>query len=167
MKTENKNAYIGIDNNNENNSDLVSEIEIHYKSKIKADQRQKISKSLDCQIIFKQVWDQNTIDYKECFYSMYLNRNNKILGILKISEGGISGTVADIRIIFQGALMLNACNLIICHNHPSGNVQPSESDIALSRKIRDAGNYLDIKLLDSLIISSEDQYYSMADEGQI
>ncbi len=83
---------------------------------------------------------------------------------MAVSKGGISGTVTDVRIILQAALKSNASGLIICHNHPSGNLNPSESDTKITQKIKEAGNVMDIQLLDHLIINDED-YYSFADNG--
>jgi DNA repair protein RadC len=81
-----------------------------------------------------------------------------------VSKRGISGSIADIRIIFQAAIKANASGLIICHCHPSGNLNPSESDIKLTQKIKEAGNLMDIQLLDHLILTSE-SYYSFSDNG--
>jgi len=106
------------------------------------------------------------IDYCESFCIMLLNRANKVLGIRKISDGGIVGTVVDIRLIFSTALKGLATSIICLHNHPSGNLDPSDADISITRKIKEAGNILDIKLLDHLIVTS-DSYYSMADHGQL
>jgi DNA repair protein RadC len=104
-------------------------------------------------------------DYRhEEFWIMVLSRNFKVLGIRKISEGGVSGTVADPKIIFKYALEEMASSLVLCHNHPSGNVQPSQSDIDLTLKLRDAGKSLDIGVLDHVIIGQK-SYYSFADEG--
>lgn len=96
-----------------------------------------------------------------------MTRSNKVLGIASDSKGGISGTITDVRIILQFAIKANARGIIICHNHPSGNVQPSESDIAITRKVKESGNVMDIQLLDDLIIIPEGRYYSMGDEGVI
>ena len=93
-----------------------------------------------------------------------MNRSNSVLGIMEISKGGISGTVADIRIIFQAAIKANACGIIISHSHPSGNLNPSESDTRLTQKVKDAGILIDVQLLDHLILTS-DSYYSFADNG--
>ena len=94
-----------------------------------------------------------------------MNRSNAVLGILSVSKGGISGTVTDIRLIFQGALKTNASGIIVCHNHPSGNLNLSESDKKITQKIREAGMLMDIQLLDHLIILPVEGYYSFADEG--
>jgi DNA repair protein RadC len=100
----------------------------------------------------------------EVFGVLYLNRANKVNHFEIISEGGITGTVADPRIILRKALESDAVNLILCHNHPSGSLRPSRADEMLTEKIREAASYLDIKVLDHIIVS-EDGYYSFADEG--
>ena len=107
------------------------------------------------------------IEFVEEFRLLLLNRSNAVLGIIEISKGGISGTVTDIRLIFQAAIKGNASGIICAHNHPSGNLSPSESDIKITQKIKEAGNLMDIQLLDHLIITSEDEYFSMADNGHI
>lgn len=104
-------------------------------------------------------------DYQhEVFAVMFLNRANKINHFQIISEGGITGTVADPRLILKRALEENAVSLILCHNHPSGSLRPSKADEDLTFKIREAAKYFDIKVIDHLIVS-EDGYYSFADEG--
>src|SRR5438128_11419076 len=95
---------------------------------------------------------------------MFLNRANNVLGMYDVSTGGISGTVADTRVIFVAALKANACGIIISHNHPSGNLKPSRQDEELTQKIKLAGQLLDIKLMDHAIVTA-DGYYSFADEG--
>ena len=100
----------------------------------------------------------------EQFKVLLLNRSNRVLGLVNVSSGGVSGTVADPKIIFVAALKANACALIICHNHPSGNVKPSRADEELTQKIKLAGSFLDIKLLDHLILS-EEAYFSFSDGG--
>ena len=99
-------------------------------------------------------------------YAVFLNRANHVLGYLLVSKGGISGTVVDVRIIMQAALRSNSSSIILCHNHPSGNTQPSREDIKVTEKVKDAAKLLDISLLDHLILTSE-KYLSMADEGLI
>jgi DNA repair protein RadC len=104
-------------------------------------------------------------DYKhEVFAVLFLNRSNKINHFQIISEGGITGTVADPRIILKKALEEDAVSIILCHNHPSGSLKPSKADEELTFKIKEAAKYFDIKVLDHLIVS-EDGYYSFADEG--
>jgi len=104
-------------------------------------------------------------DYKhEVFAVLFLNRSNKINHFQIISEGGITGTVADPRIILKRALEEDAVSLVLCHNHPSGSLKPSRADEELTLKIKEAAKYFDIKVLDHLIVS-DDGYYSFADEG--
>jgi DNA repair protein RadC len=104
-------------------------------------------------------------DYKhEVFAVLFLNRSNKINHFQIISEGGITGTVADPRIILKKALEEDAVSLILCHNHPSGSLKPSKADEDLTLKIKEAAKYFDIKVLDHLIVG-DDGYYSFADEG--
>lgn len=107
-----------------------------------------------------------TIDHKESFYCIMLNNSNHINGITKVSEGGITGTVVDIRILFQSAILSNSVAIIIAHNHPSGTLKPSQADRDLTNKIKKAGNFLDVKLLDHIIFTSH-SYFSFADEGQL
>ena len=102
----------------------------------------------------------------EVFAIAFLNRANKINHFEIISRGGLTGTVADPRIILKKALEAEATSLVLCHNHPSGNLQPSRADEELTKKIREAASYFDIKLVDHIIVS-EEGYYSFADEGMI
>jgi len=100
----------------------------------------------------------------EVFAVLFLNQANKINHFEIVSEGGITGTIADPRIILKKALEEDAVCIILCHNHPSGSLKPSRHDEELTRKIKEAAAYLDIKVLDHIIVS-EDGYYSFADEG--
>lgn len=109
---------------------------------------------------------QAQLQYKmhEVFAVVFLNRANKINHFEVISEGGITGTVADPRIILKKALQHEAVSIVLCHNHPSGNLKPSRQDQELTNKIKEASTFLDIKVLDHIIVSDEG-YYSFADEG--
>jgi len=111
---------------------------------------------------------QAQLQYKshEVFAVVFLNRSNKINHYEIISEGGITGTVADPRIILKKALEHEAVSIVLCHNHPSGNLKPSRQDQELTNKIKEAANYFDIKVLDHIIVSNEG-YYSFADEGML
>jgi DNA repair protein RadC len=102
----------------------------------------------------------------EEFWVAYLNRSNKIIEIKKVSEGGVTGTVADPKIIFKHALDLLASIIILSHNHPSGNADPSPQDISLTRKIVSAGKLLDISVMDHIIIG-DNKYYSFAESGEL
>lgn len=102
----------------------------------------------------------------EAFFVIYLNQASMVLRCEQVSNGGLTGTVADIRIILKNALLYNAAKLIIAHNHPSGNLTPSSADKELTRKLKEAAEWMDIKLLDHLIVAGTN-YLSMADEGII
>jgi len=102
----------------------------------------------------------------EEFWILYLNRSNKVISRMKLSQGGVSGTVTDVRIVMKKAVELLASGIILCHNHPSGNLNPSDADSKITQKIKEAGSFMDIQLLDHLIISDKD-YYSFADNGLI
>jgi len=145
----------------------VSEVELTYKSKVKASERPKVNSSQSSAEIFKAITNfENNIEFKELFYCMYLNRANKVLSVMKCSEGGTCGTVVDIKHIIQSAILQNAQALIVCHNHPSGNLRPSNEDILITKQIKDAAKYFNISVLDHLIITDE-SYYSFKDEGNI
>lgn len=115
---------------------------------------------------FELFYPYLTDSHYEEFWVLFLNRANRRLSVLNISEGGQAGTVADPKKIFKLALEQNAASMILCHNHPSGNLKPSEADIKLTRKLKDAGQMLDMPVLDHLIIGDE-KYYSFADEGML
>jgi DNA repair protein RadC len=100
----------------------------------------------------------------EEFWILLLNRSNHVIGRANISRGGTAGTVVDAKIIFKKALEMQASGLILCHNHPSGSLQPSQADISVTRKLKEGGTYLDISILDHLIVS-ENGYCSLGDEG--
>jgi len=140
----------------------MSEIEVGYHPKIRASERAKISSSLMVCELVRNDW--KGINLHESFKVLMLNRANRVLGIYELSKGGIAGTVIDVRLIFATALKALACGIIIIHNHPSGNTRPSDADISITRKIQEAGKFLDIQLIDSMIIT-EDGYISFADEG--
>ena len=144
----------------------IAEVELMYKSKVKPSERPKVGHSKDAYIIFKNSWDENRIELQEQFKVMLLNRANKVLGIYEVSTGGMTGTFADPKLIFVAALKAGACNIVLVHNHPSGNLKPSKQDEQLTFKIKEGGKLLDIVLLDHLIISNEG-YFSMQDEGLI
>jgi DNA repair protein RadC len=102
----------------------------------------------------------------EEFWVLYLNRANKVIDKYKLSQGGVSGTVIDVRLVLKRAIELLASSIVICHNHPSGNRNPSENDFAITEKLKQAAAQMDIKLVDHLIIA-DNSYYSFCDEGKI
>ncbi|MDN3694234.1 JAB domain-containing protein [Chryseobacterium tructae] len=143
---------------------IVNEIKLSYTRK--GNSEKLVSNSRDAIDVFRQHFDSDEIDYRESFFALYLNQNNKVLGIRKISESGISSTIVDVRIIMQTALLCNASSLIVAHNHPSGNLKPSEEDLKITQNLKYASEFLNIKLLDHCILTSTD-YMSFADEGHI
>ncbi|NQY09799.1 MAG: DNA repair protein RadC [Flavobacteriales bacterium] len=131
--------------------------------KVDTDKKKKIQSSRDA---FNHLQGVMTGLQHEEFWLLLLNRGNKVVAKHIVSRGGISGTVIDNKIIFKLALQHTASSIILCHNHPSGNVQPSQADVNLTKKIKAGGEMMDIKVLDHIIIS-ERKYYSFADEGII
>ena len=123
--------------------------------------KMKISGSRD---VFEYFQNNLADNQYEEFWVLLLNRANKIIRKISISEGGIAGTVADPKKIFKAALENNASSIILCHNHPSGNIKPSEADIKLTKKLKDAGLMLDISVLDHIIVG-DNTYFSFADEN--
>ncbi|MEZ4801502.1 MAG: JAB domain-containing protein [Gelidibacter sp.] len=142
----------------------IQEIKVSYKTG--NTEKLKVVSSQDSYRLFLSCWSLNTIELQEEFKVLLLNRNNQVLGIYPLSKGGVSGTVVDAKLLFSVALKCNASNIIIAHNHPSGNLKPSEADIKLTRKLKEAGNYLDIVLLDHIIVS-RNGYYSFVDESKL
>lgn len=155
-----------MNSNTSFNACSVSEIELHYRTNVKPSERPKINCSQNAYDILHQHWSDEKLELLEEFKILLLNRANRVLGIVNISTGGVTGTVADPKIIFSSALKANACSIILAHNHPSGNLKPSEADIKLTTRMKQAGQLLDISVLDHIILTS-DQYFSMADNGII
>ncbi|MFL1013233.1 JAB domain-containing protein [Flavisericum labens] len=142
----------------------ISEIELTYKRKVRASDRPKVSCSKDGYELFRENWDDMTINLQEEFKLMLLDRNNHCMGIIPISKGGVSGTFVDPKLVFASALKARSCSLILGHNHPSGNISPSEADKRLTEKLVQGGEYLDLPILDHIIITDE-TYASFADLG--
>ena len=111
-------------------------------------------------------YSQDVIEYVEKFFVIFIDRSNQIYAWKCMSEGGLSGTVADPRTIFQAALLCHATSVLFLHNHPSSNVQPSISDINLTKKLCEAGKVLEITVLDHIIVTVEG-FYSFAEEGMM
>ena len=121
---------------------------------------------MDSYEILKTIYPEDKLEHVEEFVILLLNRANKVLGWAMISIGGVSGCVVDAKVVYQLALNCNASSLILSHNHPSGNLQPSDADVKITKKLKEAGQLLDINVLDHIVITSEG-FYSFADEGMI
>lgn len=141
---------------------ILAALEIGRRRKESApNQRKVISSSADA---FNELYPLLSDLDHERFYILLLNRSNVVTSAVKISEGGVSGTVADAKLIFKAALEGLSSGIILAHNHPSGNLKPSTADINLTKRLVDAGKLLEINVLDHIIIAGK-EYYSFADEG--
>src|SRR5580693_3324691 len=147
-----------------NHKFILSEIQIRYKPKVPAIQRPQIICSEDAYQQFLLLMDQTQFNIREEAAVLFLNRNNRILGGYKLSTGGISGTVLDIRLILSSALKSLSSGIFIAHSHPSGDLRPSRSDIDVTIRLREAARLMDIILLDHLILTTE-TFTSMAEHG--
>lgn len=142
----------------------VAEIRISYHPKSDLTKTPRIRESRDLYQIFRNSWDPDLIQYVEQFKVLLLTRANHVLGLVNISTGGTTATVADPRVIFGTALKANATGIALCHNHPSGCLKPSSDDLRLTEKIVEGARLFDMRVIDHLIISPE-TYLSMVDEG--
>jgi DNA repair protein RadC len=142
----------------------VAEVELHYKSHVKPSSRPVVRSSRDAYNVFLRCWDLERIELVEQFKVLFVNQGNRVLGMYEVSTGGITGTVADPRLIFAAALKAAAVAIFVAHSHPSGNLRPSRADEALTAKLKQAGLLLDITVFDHLILTTED-YFSFADSG--
>ncbi|MBA4408305.1 MAG: DNA repair protein RadC [Bacteroidota bacterium] len=143
---------------------IMSALELGRRRKeSEPDEKPKVITSADAASIFKPLLSD--LPHEE-FWVLLLNRNNLLIEKMMVSQGGLSGTIIDVRIILKMALDKLACSIILCHNHPSGNLIPSEADKDITKKIQEAGKHMDIPVLDHLIIGNG-SYFSFADEGLI
>ncbi|NQY09823.1 MAG: JAB domain-containing protein [Flavobacteriales bacterium] len=140
-----------------------AKIRIVYSKKMKPSERTQITSSEAVVNVLRKIWS-NQMEVREEFIILLLDRGNNVLGYHIVSMGGVSGTVIDTKIILSVALESLASSIILAHNHPSGNQQPSQADISLTKKIMLAAQHVDIKVLDHIILTKHN-YYSFADEG--
>ena len=142
----------------------IPEIELTFRTELKPSQKETIQSSIDSANILRKYYPEGKIELQEIFTVLLLNRGNKVIGIYEHSRGGLSGTVVDIKLLLATALKSLSSGMILCHNHPSGNKQPSQQDKTLTRKLKEACQMLEISVLDHIILTEED-YFSFADEG--
>lgn len=140
----------------------VAEIKVSYSSTNL--ERIKVTSSQVLYSLVLKQWNLDLIEFQEEVKIVLLNRAQIVLGIYELSKGGVSGTVVDIKIILGIALKCNASSIVIAHNHPSGNLEPSEADKSITKRLKEASKILDLNLLDHLIITKEG-YYSFSDNG--
>ena len=142
------------------------EISIKYKGSKKTE-LSKICSSEDMYRVLKMMYDDNRFDWTEEMIMICLNRGNRVIGYYRISQGGTTGTMCDPKTVFTVALnCAGTCSIILSHNHPSGTIDPSPQDDRITEKLINAGNLLDIAVLDHLIVTSEG-YYSYKDNNKI
>lgn len=144
----------------------VADVRAVYSTKIPAKDRVKVISSQMAYKALLPYYTDGIMEQKEVFCALYLDKANKMLGTAKITEGSVSSCIVDVPYIFRLAILMNASSIILCHNHPSGNLQESDADKIITKKIIQAGELLDIKILDHLIIH-EENYHSFADNGLI
>lgn len=144
---------------------IIDEIKITYSS-ISYNERIKICDSATAFTSFKDSWNLETIELFEEFKIILLNHASEALGIYTVSKGGISSTVVEIRHILFVALKTNSTGIILAHNHPSGNLKPSLSDIKITERLHEACKVMDLNLMDHIILSKQ-SYFSFTDEGYL
>ena len=142
----------------------VGEVDLTYKPKFKS--LHQVSCSEDAYKYLLPTYKEGTICYKEYFKVLFLNQASQVLGYTLISEGGITDTTIDVRVILQAALLTNSVAVILAHNHPSGNLKPSRQDMDITRQVKEAARLMRITVTDHLILTDAG-YYSFADEGQL
>ena len=144
--------------------EIIAALELGRRTReSEAVKKEKITTSKDVADIFQPILG----DYPhEEFWILLLNRANKIIDKKQISSGGVSGTVVDSKMLFREAIQHLASSIILCHNHPSGNIKPSEADIKLTKQLKEAGKFLEIPVLDHIIITDK-SFFSFADEGMM
>ncbi len=145
--------------------DKVNEIKISYTEKNTTSIIKSITNSFEVAQLLFEDWDSGTIGLQESFKVVLLNNSNKVKGIYQVSQGGITGTIVDLRILFAVVLKSLSVGIILVHNHPSGKLMPSETDKRLTERIKNAADFFNIKVLDHLIITPSGEHYSFADNG--
>lgn len=147
-------------------TNLIYELQLSYKAKGHGNLK-KIQSSSSAFQLLQTIFDQELIAAREEFVVLYLNRASQVIGYHRAFQGGVASVVCDPKIILGVALKSFASGLILAHNHPSGNLSPSEADLTLTSRIKNACKEMDITLIDHLILSHDGKYFSFADEGKI
>jgi len=145
-------------------NEAIPQIKLSYFNPIPFPARKKADCADTLVHIFRSCWDMDTIELSETVKVVLMNTAFHVLGIFTVSQGGITSCTVDVRTLFASCLLAGATHLALCHNHPSGNPYPSQADTKFTKKVKAAGELLDITLLDHIIITRE-FYYSFADEG--
>ena len=133
----------------------IEEVKLTYRNKLKANERPKITCAEDAYQAFLKSWDQEKIELIEEFKAMFLDRQLRIMSIASISKGGFTDTSVDLRVVFAIALKRRADRIILAHNHPSGNLKPSQADMNLTEQFVEAGKLMRLEVVDHLIITND------------
>lgn len=141
------------------------EVRLIYRNKVKAENRPKISEARDAYNIFLQIWDHDQINLVEEGKLLLLDHKMRLMSVANIGMGGMTSVIIDLRMIFSIALKRRSNNIILAHNHPSGGLEPSTADLTLTRRVRDAGELLNIHLQDHLIVTDAG-FHAIISEGR-
>ncbi|MCG7500377.1 JAB domain-containing protein [Tenacibaculum sp. Mcav3-52] len=140
----------------------IAEVKVSYTTN--NTEKLRVTNSKTSYDVLLACWNKNTLELQEEFKVLLLNRNNQVLGIYPLSKGGTTSSIVDVKLLFSVALKCNAHGIILAHNHPSGNLNPSNPDKSITTKIINASKLLDVKILDHIIVSKQ-SYYSFADNN--
>jgi len=144
----------------------VAEVQLIYRNETLPENRIRVDSPATAYQVLKHNWDMNRIELLEQFKIILLDFGKNVLGVSEISTGGMMSCPVDPKIVFATALKAKACQIILAHNHPSGNLFPSEADIELTKKLSQAGKTIEIEVLEHIILSAQG-YYSFADNGMM
>lgn len=147
-------------------SPRLAELKVAYRSRTKAEKRQPIRGPEDVERYLRAVWNKDTLELVEDFVVVCLNGSHQAIGWVKVSTGGLTRTQVDPRVVFAIALQTASTAIIVAHNHPSGNLEPSRDDQEVTRRLKEAGTMLGIKVLDHVILTRESSF-SFADSGML
>jgi DNA repair protein RadC len=145
--------------------DTVAEIQVSYSSCIANENRVKIIHAHTAEKLFRQVWNKDKLELQESFKVMLLNRNNQLLGIVTISEGGIAHVQVDVKLLLGIVLKSAASGIVLAHNHPSGNCKPSQLDFRLQKEVQEKCKFFGIEVLDHIILTA-DSFYSFKQNNE-
>lgn len=145
---------------------MVAEVTVGYRPKIRPSQRPTVTCASDAYEVLSKFWNEDQIEMRETFFVMLLNANGRVMGIVELSNGGFRGVVVEIKMIFAIALKACASSIVLAHNHPSGNLKPSAQDVMVTKKLKVAGEILELPVYDHLVVTSEG-FTSLAEEGYI
>jgi DNA repair protein RadC len=141
-------------------------LKLILRDKTNPQDRPQITNTRDAAAAFRPHFPPGQLQYREFAFAAYFSADNRVLGVQKLSEGGTASSIIDMKVLFAGALLCGAQSLMLCHNHPSGQLKPSKADLTVTKKAKEAGKLLDIEVLDHIIITAT-SYYSFLENGEI